>query len=839
MFKALRSPSRFRGAALVACLITYLPAWSQAQPTATLAIEAQPLSSTLVAIGRAFSITVVASDELTQGREAPAIYGEMGAKEALAEAMAGSDLVAQARGAKTFVIASAPGRAANTTVEQSTDTRVLEEMLVYGTKKDQTLQKTSTSVELFTTERIEDEVLFSVDDILLRTPNVSVNLIGGSNYSIRGVNARGVGGAGTGSTSQLYVDGAPLGLALSGIQSVWDIAQVEVLRGPQSTIQGRNALSGAIVSYTADPTYEWTARARVQAATQDLQNASFAVSGPIIDDQLAFRFSYDQQEQNTGHKEVSTGLDQQFFDIYTARGKLLYEPAAIDGLRVELIAERAETETGDFNFAIAPVAFGDPAFDAFDPFAGETHTRINFSDIDSNRYIADVSYALNDRWTLIGLVTREDSELGRRFNIGLPATINLPISPSDNDQRVTSYELRAAFNSSRVSGWIGAYYFEQKSEGRGEFTVPLAGLGVPVDPPDSLITVASQSRSRITNEAIFADLTIDLDDRWSLNFGARYDRESLGDNPVSGLVTADPPTCLLFGAVPCAVFAAPFAPNEPATPTDYQAFLPRAGVSYEFDDNRSLFFSVARGYRAGGIRQFFDPVTATNITNEFDPEFLTNYELAFRSLWLDGRLSVNANVFFTEWEDQQVVVPSAQIDARLALVENAGESELFGLELNIDHQLTESLSYFVGLGLLRTEFKDFPFAEVPGPFENVRGNSFTTAPETTLAVGVSYEHPSGFYTNWSANYRSDQFSEVANLAVNEVESATLINGRVGYRFKQWNVYAFANNALDDRFATERGFATIDTATGVLTPNASPSYRINFPRVAGVAVEFDF
>lgn len=822
----------------VTCLNVSAIAVSQPGSATTVSIETQALSSTLVAIGRTFSITVIASDQLTAGRSAPAIKGEMTVGEALARALADSDLIAESRSPTTYVVREAPSDEA--TESSSPGIATLEEILVFGTKANQSLQKTATSVEMFTAERIENEVLFTVDDILLRTPNVSTSGIGSRGFSIRGVSSSGVGGVGSGATSQLYIDGAPLNLALiGGVQSVWDLSQVEILRGPQSTIQGRNALSGAILAYTADPSYEWSAKARVQAATEEVLNASFAVGGPIIEDQLAFRVSYDQQELNTGQKEVSTGLDQQFYDIYTARGKLLFEPNALPGLRVELSAQRAKSETGDFNFAFAPVAFDDPAFADFDPFAGETHTRVNFTDMDSDRFIADVRYELNDNLALIGLATYEDTVQERRFNFGLPATIDLPLSPGTATQKIESYEVRAAFDYSRVRGWIGAYYFEERNRNRGGGTFPIAVLGLNPDPLDSLVISTTIGQSRITNDAVFADVTVELTDRWSLNLGARYDRERFGDNPQSGFVTTDPPTCTLGGVVLCSDALAAFTPTEPATPTDYEAFLPRVGIAYQIDADRSLDFTVARGYRAGGISQFFDPTSAMNITNEFDPEFLTNYELAFRSLWLDGRLSLNANLFYTEWEDQQVRVPSAQIDSRLALIENAGESELYGLEMAVNHQVTPELSYFVSLGLLHTEFIDFPFAEVPGPFENIAGNAFNAAPETTVAAGITYAHPSGLYTNWSVNYRSEQFSEVANLAVNEVDDATLVNGRVGYQSSRWNLYAFANNAFDERFATDQQFAVVDSATGEVGPTNVASYGINFGRIAGVALEYEY
>ena len=171
-----------------------------------------------------------------------------------------------------------------------------------------------------------------------RAPNVAIN--GNTNsLTIRGINRFGAGG--TGVTSNIYIDGLPLnqtGLTF-GLESVWDTAQIEVLRGPQSTVQGRNALAGAVVVQTADPSYDWLFKGRARVAEHGTEQYAATVSGPIIEDQVAFRLAADYQTRD-GYIDVvnpTTGelADQDFLESTLIRGKLLLEPNAISDLRAE------------------------------------------------------------------------------------------------------------------------------------------------------------------------------------------------------------------------------------------------------------------------------------------------------------------------------------------------------------------------------------------------------------------------------------------------------------------------------------------------------------------------
>ncbi|MEM1436692.1 MAG: TonB-dependent receptor, partial [Pseudomonadota bacterium] len=348
--------------------------------------------------------------------------------------------------------------------------------------------------------------------------------------------------------------------------------------------------------------------------------------------------------------------------------------------------------------------------------------------------------------------------------------------------------------------------------------------------------------------ALFADVTYDLSKHWTFTAGLRYDEEEFRNLGEETILEVSPADCVIapfvpsFGGLPCSALA-DLGEDEPLPSGDFDAWLPRASIIYRFDDKRSLSLNYARGYRAGGsyIRLVVPPQIL-----DFEPEILDSYELAWRSQWLDNRLVLNANVFYSDWKDQQISIPGPTGLNFDQLIVNAGTSELYGMEIEAQMSFSESLAGFVSLGLSHTEFQDFPFAvdENGDPvnrddptFANLAGNEFNTAPRTTLSVGLAWNHDSGWFASGNASYASDQFSAVTNLAENRVGEFILVNARAGYRWNQWSIAGFADNLFDERVVLSQGLAGVDVATGEVGLNPTPSFTVNDPRVFGLEVRF--
>ena len=799
-------------------------------------IEAGNLKSSLFAVARLFDVNVIAPDALVVGKKSPPVNGRMTAQSAIRALLNGSGLSFERSASGAYVLANVnstdelpppQNSSGNTT---SIEPAVIEEVLVYGTKRGLSIQGTQASVALFTEDMIEEQVIIDVEDILLRTPNVSTEGNGAlTALSIRGVGLVGVGNAGTGITSNVYVDNAPSSRAANqGAANLWDVEQVEILRGPQSTIQGRNALAGALIIRTADPEYDYDAKARVKVGNEDNRQYSVAFTGPIVTDQLAFRLAADYREVDFDVVDVPTERPTRFQEALTLRGKLLFEPEAVPGLRVKATGSYVEAEFGEFNVATAPVSATAPAFSDFDRFGNETFAgsgRINTVEVQQG--IIDAGYTLDDRWSFVLIGTIEDS-----FR-----NTNTPLGGSDSEFELYSGEIRAVFDYERFRGWIGGYYYSEEESGTIKFSSPAP---FPTNPPNGAIILDSDQFVDTENYALFADITFDIDERWSINLGVRQDWESFSDTGLTSAATSNPADCVfdasvpVFGGLPCAAIFP--SSSEPSREADFNAFLPRGSITYAFDDWRSVSFGIQRGYRAGGSFVFAlagEPIE----TFEFDAEFITNYEIAFRSQWLDEKLTVNANVYFADWTDQQVTIDEltpSPFDVRTI---NAGESELYGAEVTLAGEVHESFEVFASLGISKTEFTDFPFAaaSVDPQFVNLAGNQFNTAPEFTGSLGFSFLHPSGFFTSWNVAYTDEQFSDIANLAENKTDSYALVNARAGYRFGHFEISLFANNLLDERVATRKNLFRVNNTTGVVTPTARGAFVVNDPRLFGVAL----
>ncbi|MEM9174033.1 MAG: TonB-dependent receptor [Myxococcota bacterium] len=825
----------------------------EAPATFEFALSAQPLEDALFEWSLQAGRPVFAESALLEGRTSRPVRGRFSARAALERMLEGSGLVVVPLDPETFSIQRDPSAPSPNAPPLSKFTDA-EEMIVIGTKRGRSLQDTPTSVTAFDQETLDERGLFDIDDVLLRTANVSTDGSGDlSRLSIRGVTLAGVSSnisgasAGSGTTANVFVDGAPVSFsARRGLQNLWDVGQIEILRGPQSTVQGRNALAGAIVINTADPEYTWGGRARVIVGNEETYQFSAVLTGPIVEDQLAFRFAADHREQDFNVFERNADDEPiRFSEALTLRGKLLLEPQPLPGLRVELSGQYLDTEYGTFNTVVAPVPVNNPAFGEFDPFGNDSFAE--GARLDTNEVawgIADVQYTIDSRWRLISLFTFERTD--RATAIG-------DTGGTENEERTISAELRAEFDfwEGKLTGWVGAYLFDFESTASTLFRSRLGDIGLPSEPPDSVVTIDAVGGGDARNYAGFADVTYRHDEHWEFNVGFRFDWEKRVNDGLNGSITTDPPSCTIasffpsIGGLPCTAVI-PVSNQDPSE-ASYEAFLPRGSITYHVDSDRSITFGVQRGYRAGGAFPFNRGLLAPTI-EEFDPEFITNYELALRSQWFDRRLTINANVFYADWKDQQVTIPGDPNLIFSSRTENAGTSELYGVELSISAQPFESLEVWMALGLLKTEFKDFPFAlgddgledgDPATEFENLEGNAFPNAPAVNVSAGFNYAHEGGFYTNWNVAYADAAYSDVTNLSINEGDDYTLLNARIGFRLDFVDVSFFANNLADEEAATQRNLIDVDPATGLRGLVRSPSFTVLDPRTFGVAVSVNY
>ena len=266
------------------------------------------------------------------------------------------------------------------------------------------------------------------------------------------------------------------------------------------------------------------------------------------------------------------------------------------------------------------------------------------------------------------------------------------------------------------------------------------------------------------------------------------------------------------------LFVAQAGASAPTDSRDFEAFLPKLGLTYNWTDDLSTSAIVQRGYRSGG--------STVNIARStvvpYDPEYTWNYELSLRSLWLDGDLSVNANAYYIDWTDQQVWVNLGLNDFDTQ-TENAGSSHLYGFELEVAHRVSRGFDWYASLGHTKTEFDDFVIVNGSST-DDLSGSEFSYAPAWTLAAGANWRWDIGVFANLNGSYRDEQYTLTGvSQAGSEVAARTLVNGSVGYEQDSWAVSLFVNNIFDEDYLQYRR-------------SNVPYAILGQPRVVGITLE---
>ncbi|MEM1140980.1 MAG: TonB-dependent receptor [Pseudomonadota bacterium] len=850
------------------------------------------LATTLIELGDLFSVNIAAKQSLVAGKTAPAIKGMLTAEEAIAEALTGSGLLMTKSRSGAYIVSAQNSAVEQQATDSDSEDPALDEIVVIGTKQGFSVQETTSSVEIFDSERLKNEVLFSLNDTLARSANTSVLGNNLDTINIRGIDRNGTEGAGAGQAINIFVDGAPVsGIGLGGINTLWDTEQVEVLRGSQSAVQGRNAIAGAVIVESKKPTFEWEGAMRARFAELGTRQYAGVISGPIIDDQVAFRLSADYQTTDGFITDGISGRDANAQETLTVRGRALIEPDAMNKLSALVTLEYADRTVGRLNnFVFTPSdstleAINDGLFDLavdrdilddFDPLNAVSFPTLPIDrETDALKAVAEFTYEFSDAVSVVFLGTYENAK--NDFNdFRRNASEFGPLGFQSKGEDVTyTAELRLEFAFDRLSGLIGGYYFDFENNLEGTLREFVRNeVPFPIRPADSLLLIDQNATFNVENSAFFTSWRFEPDDTWDIDVGLRYDNERYsslaqfsnarivpadeceGDAP--GFIVGQPDVPLV--TIPCTLGLGLFVPPaEPLQSDNFDVWLPSGAVTYNINEDFSIFAGVRRGYRAGGTFLSTNNESAERFrVVTFDPEFLLSYEAGWRSVWFDGKLIFNGTAFYSDYTDQQINFIDGD---NFSNTTNAGETAIYGLELSADYHLTNEWNVYASVGLLETDIEELVLREdnpdTPDVDETIdlAGNELGRSPNLTFTVGMSYAHESGFFGSASLNYRSAYETDFLNLGPEDldvddagnplterVDEATLVNARLGYEFNRFTLSVFGTNLLDEDNPES---INIGNAGALFTPptdtaiNEVQSYVLRQPRTLGVSLDAAF
>ncbi len=673
----------------------------------------------------------------------------------------------------------------------------VDEVIILGQKIESSLQDTKESVAVLTSKDIHRRGLVDLQAALNQVAGVSTN---GDDFQVRGIGGGATGGAGTGDLTSYYIDGVAItGRAKTqGPSGMWDVAQVEVLRGPQSTNLGQNALAGAVIVHTVEPSYENETAFRLGRGNYHSYEYSGMGNLTLSEGVSALRFSVDKNYNDGDTHNVTLDQDDYAFrENITVRGKWLYESG--DRFKAMLSTQYVKVEQGSVLVNSQRV---------------KPELRLSFANVDglttnkSTLVSLDVHYDFSDTWSLRSI---SSSFKGDVYRLADYDRIEIDGGHLDRKGEDTNWaqEIRFNYSSDTLSGSTGFYAAKVESFSFNDDLrfVNLAAVGVPqlfIDfglyPEMGDLTSIGSIDSHIANAAFFTEWDWAIGERWSLSGGFRYDEESqdiftsienTSENSASlpepslytnvpGVGDLSEPIALINASL--LAYTAPVA--DEGYQTTYDAFLPQFGVTFDITEDVSTSFFVKRGYRSGGVE------LVQSERSIFDPEYLTNYEFALRSILLEGKVTLNANMYYGQWTDQQVGIPVIP-GSFIKVTENAGESEISGIEVESELLLTDNFSVFLNAAYNTTEFVDFVLEDEV----DLKGKQFAFAPQVTGSIGGTY-YLNDLFFHSNIGYQGDSFGDVSNDPDFKLDARTLVNFRLGYEGGVYSVIAYVKNAFD-------------------------------------------
>ncbi|MEM8941667.1 MAG: TonB-dependent receptor [Pseudomonadota bacterium] len=685
---------------------------------------------------------------------------------------------------------------------------MLEEVLVTAQQREASLQDVPIAISAFSQADIQKNMFRDVTDFVARTPNAS--FITNGARSRREISMRGVTNfvnsnqARRTSTFGFYVDG--FNLASSSINPpILDIERIEVLRGPQSTYFGANALGGGISVITNAPhTDGIEGSVMADYGRFDTLDIEGILNVPIIKDKLAARinvkdFSSDGNIENINPQGGGNDSDYEYF-----RGALLWTPT--EDLSINLSYSYADEEvgmregipSGVFStfaggtlFASFPDRDGDGLADP-DPdgvgFFPQNDSKVNFNapqtvGTDFEYAIARVDWDFADmRFTSI--TGWMDSDFFLQGDIdGGSGDFFQEFRTIPRESLTQEFRLQSS-SDSRLQWNVGFYYSDDEGFIDNKTFV---GAAMPFGLPQGFLIDSEESFSSSEVYAVFGQADFAITDSLTLTVGGRYSEEEIFTD-ISG-----------FGGG---------VSQELTVEDTFDDFSPMVALRYDLNDDSSVYATVAKGFKSGGVQ-----VAPTPDTETYAPEELWNYEIGYKAELLDNTLRVNAAAFYMDWTDLQTAFQESGVDDEgeffiFGGIDNAEEAESYGVELSLTAVPTANLLINFNVGWLQAEYQKFT-ALIDGENRILDGETIPNSPEWTISADAEYSFPISGDLNAVVRgeyfYRDELRSTTAALIQEGfpwvVPSFDVVNLRVGIEHEKYTVTAYVENLFDDTYFT--------------------------------------
>jgi iron complex outermembrane recepter protein len=712
----------------------------------------------------------------------------------------------------------------------------LADIVVTAQRRETNLQSTALAIASLSSDNLEARSINGIADLGRSSPSMDVSLYQGeAQVYIRGIGYTGLVG-GTDSSTALHLNGVFLSRSSAAVPGFLDAERVEVVRGPQGTLYGRNATGGSVNIISKVPTSEWAGEASLIVGNYDRYQLFAAAGGPLASDVVTFRAAV-QMEDRDGYTTVVRpgGTRDRVEDKHdiAARLSIAIEPS--DRFKLLLIGDYYEADDAATTWLFRGLGVGtNPFFRQHITANGGVlpppYSRTLGSEIDyvNKPKIWGVSARATfdlDAVTLTSLTAYRKTEPFSFNDLDLTSSPTLTQFRSE-DHKQFSQEVQISSPPDRDFEWIvGLYYFTEDNKVRNEFRFLFIDnmFGLPETPGCCLLELNGTAKTRAY--AAFGEVNYDITERLGIVLGGRYSSERRsGSNAVAFVNFLQP----AFDNI------ATFVPK------DFNAFTPKIGLNFQASRDVFIYASASRGFKSGGFN------IGSYQNTPFNPEKIWAYEMGVRSDLLDRRLRLNMSAFYYDYSDLQV----QDTENQNIVIRNAANAVIKGIELEATGLISKYAQIDFGLTYLDSQFKDTCLSDLKRPIpapemgctganqRNIDGFQLPRAPKLKLSIGGQVTLPlgdggdltlRGDYT-WQERIFFNAF-EISDLSERGYGWA---KARITYTSpgKHWTLAAFIDNISDVRVMSNLVYSAdlVDAQlVGVMAP----------PRTFGLQAGFNF
>jgi len=677
---------------------------------------------------------------------------------------------------------SAPSAAAQ---EKKADEEYkLETMTVTAQKKEENVQDVPISMDVFTGIQLEDAGIEDISDLVRFAPNVHLQESSAENVLI----IRGISSFDTSiySPAGFYVDDVNFPLHYMYNTELLDLERVEVLRGPQGTLYGRNSQSGVINLVTKQPDNEFRAKVLSEYGSYNSWRFGANVSGPIAKDKLYLGVAA-QYKLSDGYMENEYNNDDKTAEKDHKNGRATLRWTPTEDWDISFIADAMDTDDQQLGFRFRTGPF------ATDNYKISHNITDEYSKQEGNGQTLRLKYK-GDSFNLLSVTgfrnyehkytldTDNTADPGPWFNWG-DASFKYDIEHMSEEFRISSPENHGPFE------WlIGVYGFKEETD---------------ISQERMAWGMAADTDIDIDGYAAYGQGTYTLFDKLHLMAGLRFDHQDL-EGKMKGAGMA--------------------GPIDQDKGLDYDEFLPKFSVGYDFAKDIMTYITISKGYMVGGYNYGYMP------TNEdafcYDPEYTWNYEAGIKSAWLDNKLLANLSIFYIDIDDKQVVEWSMTMGTK---VENAAKAHSQGIELELKARPVQGLDLFAGFGYTESKFDDWKALQKDGTMYNYEDNYLPNAPKYTYNLGTAYRHINGFFGRVDLLGTGKFYGDARNNL--KQEDYEIVNLRLGYEGDNMGISFWCTNLFDEEYVTAL-YDMTNMGLGELVQDGEP-------RMLGVTVSYRF